>query len=70
METLLIDLDPATAFIEHEAVKFTGAPAIAPDGSLFIPNPDPIRYIGEPGPEVDKNWDAITGELIVLVLSK
>jgi hypothetical protein len=61
METFLIELDPASTSIEYEVVKFTGSPAIASDGSLFIPNPDRIRYIGEPGPEVDKNWDAITG---------
>ncbi|KAF2663827.1 hypothetical protein BT63DRAFT_460949 [Microthyrium microscopicum] len=54
------DFMPATPAIEHEIVYFSGSPAIAENGSLFIPNPDPVRYIGEPNAEVDKNWDELT----------
>jgi hypothetical protein len=42
-----------------EQVKFTGAPAFADDGSMVIPNPDPIEYNGD-SPEVDQAWNELT----------
>jgi len=27
---------------------------------MYIPNPDPIKYVGDPSPEIDKNWDIMT----------
>ncbi len=32
------------------------------DGNVYIPNPDPIVYVGSPyeNPEIDENWERAT----------
>lgn len=27
---------------------------------MYIPNPDPVQYVGEPSPLIDQNWDTLT----------
>ena len=46
--------------LEHK--KFTGSPAFDEHGQIFIPNPDPVRYVGHPEdfPEIDENWEKLT----------
>jgi hypothetical protein len=38
---------------------------------MFIPNPDPLQYVGAPNPEIDENWDRLTwgklGSLINII---
>ncbi|KAH8680834.1 hypothetical protein BX600DRAFT_504586 [Xylariales sp. PMI_506] len=48
--------------IEVVETRFNGSPSFTADGTIFIPNPDPIRYVGDPSlhPEIDENWDKLT----------
>jgi hypothetical protein len=45
--------------IEVVETWFNGAPSFGDDGTVFVPNPDPVRYVGDPRlyPEVDGNWE-------------
>jgi hypothetical protein len=38
---------------------FNGSPEFKDDGTMYIPNPDPVRYVGDPKefPEIDENWE-------------
>lgn len=34
---------------------------------MYIPHPDPIKYVGEPSDEIDQNWERLTwGRYIVI----
>ena len=52
----------ARAHISVEQLTFTGSPSFDENGETFIPNPDPVKYIGDPiqYPEIDSNWDNLT----------
>jgi hypothetical protein len=52
----------ARKHIRAEQVRFTGSPSIYENGSIFIPNADPLLYVGDPKlhPEIDDNWDRMT----------
>lgn len=41
-------------------MKFNGGPAFYDNGTLYIPNPDAIKYVGEPSAEIDKAWEDLT----------
>jgi hypothetical protein len=47
----------ARAHIKVEQVPFYGGPAFRDNGSMYIPNPSPVNYVGGPATEVDRNWD-------------
>jgi hypothetical protein len=34
--------------------------AIADNGTLYVPNPDKTKYVGEPSKEIDDNWEKLT----------
>lgn len=52
----------ARPYIKVSHTTFTGSPAFDDQGNLFVPNPDPVRYVGDPAqhPEIDYNWDNLT----------
>jgi hypothetical protein len=52
----------ARAHIEVEEKRFTGGPAIDDQGSIYIPHPAPMKYVGNPyeHPEIDDNWERAT----------
>jgi hypothetical protein len=57
--------EPAKKEIAVENIRFTGSPVFDENGTYWIPNPGSIKYIGEPSPEIDQNWeDATWGEPI------
>jgi hypothetical protein len=49
--------EPAREYIKVGQVPFYGGPAFKDDGSMYIPNPSPVKYVGGPAAEVDQNWD-------------
>jgi hypothetical protein len=51
---------PAKSAIKFEEVKFNGGPSFHENKTLYIPNPDPIRYVGTPSAEIDKAWEDLT----------
>jgi hypothetical protein len=51
---------PALSAIKLERVTFTGSPSYLPNGQVYVPNPGPIKYVGDPTPEMDAAWDALT----------
>lgn len=56
-------VEPARIEIAIEKTQFYGSPAFKDDGSMYIPNPSPTKYVGGPAAEVDKNWnDLIWGK--------
>ncbi|ETI25970.1 hypothetical protein G647_02747 [Cladophialophora carrionii CBS 160.54] len=46
--------------IKAEQITFNGSPAFDENKTMFVPNPDPVRYVGPPSPEIDKNWEKLT----------
>jgi hypothetical protein len=52
----------AREYIQVEQRRFYGGPAFDEAGKLYIPDPDLLRYVGDPVqyPEVDDNWDNMT----------
>lgn len=48
--------------IQAVETTFNGGPAFHDDGQIYIPNPSPKRYVGNPVefPEIDWNWDNLT----------
>lgn len=52
--------EPARKHISIEEVRFTGSPAFDLDNNYFVPHPDPIQYVGEPSPEIDRAWEKLT----------
>lgn len=50
----------AKPFIEAEEVFFTGGTAYTEKYTLHVPHPDPVRYTGDPSPEIDRNWEELT----------
>ncbi|KAF2102100.1 hypothetical protein NA57DRAFT_73537 [Rhizodiscina lignyota] len=53
------DFGAAKTAIEVERVRFKGSPAFRSDGSVYVPHPGPIDYVGEPSPELDEQWDKL-----------
>jgi hypothetical protein len=53
----------AREHIEVVETWFNGAPSFKDDGIVYIPNPDPIRYVGDPRKhrEIDENWAKLIG---------
>lgn len=46
--------------IEIEQVKFSGSPGFNKDGQEYVPEEvDQPRYVGEPGPDIDKSWERL-----------
>jgi hypothetical protein len=41
---------------------FNGSPVFYDNGTVYVPNPDPIRYVGDPlrYPEIDDNWEKLS----------
>ncbi|KAF2099745.1 hypothetical protein NA57DRAFT_75250 [Rhizodiscina lignyota] len=54
------DFGPARSHIEVELVRFTGGPSFLPNGSMYIPHPTEKKYVGDPEPEIDQNWEELT----------
>ncbi|KAH8760338.1 hypothetical protein F5883DRAFT_606203 [Diaporthe sp. PMI_573] len=54
------DFEPAKKEIAVENIRFTGSPVFDENGTYWIPNPGSIKYIGEPSPEIDQNWEDAT----------
>lgn len=46
--------------IEARQIRFNGSPSFYDNKTIFIPNPDPVKYVGEPSPELDENWERLT----------
>lgn len=61
------DFEPARQYISTEQVRFTGSPAFDLENNYFVPNPDPITYVGDPSPEVDRAWDELTWGRYILI---
>ncbi|KAI0132878.1 hypothetical protein BJ170DRAFT_592818 [Xylariales sp. AK1849] len=63
--TELVNCATASAFKHIEIVQiwFTGGLGYRGDGAILIADPDPIRYFGDPRkyPEIDENWQSLTG---------
>ena len=53
-------LGPSKSAIEVEQVIFNGSPSFTEDGRIFIPNPGPVKYVGDPSPEIDEAWEYLT----------
>ncbi|KXJ86420.1 hypothetical protein Micbo1qcDRAFT_140322 [Microdochium bolleyi] len=55
--------------IQASRHRFYGSPAFHADGGIYLPNPDPVRYVGDPTiyPEIDRNWDNLTWGRYVLI---
>ena len=51
---------PSRAHIELEQVTFTGGPSFTPNGTMYIPHPPKVQYVGEPRPEIDDAWEELT----------
>ncbi|KAH8649206.1 hypothetical protein BX600DRAFT_502651 [Xylariales sp. PMI_506] len=51
----------ARQHVELVETVFNGGPSFREDGSVYIPHPDRVRYIGDPRryPEVDSNWEKL-----------
>jgi hypothetical protein len=58
-ETLLVE-GPALDALAIEEVRFFGGPSFKGNNTMYIPNPDPINYIGDPDPNVDAAWENLT----------
>jgi hypothetical protein len=52
---------PAKSALRMKQVTFTGGPSFRANGSIFIPNPDTVKYVGTPTPEIDEAWELLTG---------
>jgi hypothetical protein len=44
-------LGPVKTLIKEENVRFTGGFKYADNGTVFVPNPGPIKYTGVPNPQ-------------------
>ena len=42
-----------------EEVTFTGGPAYDENGTMFVPYPSRIDYMGDPSAAVDDAWDEL-----------
>jgi hypothetical protein len=45
--------------VELEEVVFTGGPAYDENGTMYVPNPSKIDYIGDPSPKIDDAWNEL-----------
>jgi hypothetical protein len=52
--------------IQIEEVMFTGSPIFEENGTYWTPNVNPVNFVGEPSPEIDKNWDDLTWGMVFL----
>ncbi|KIN09168.1 hypothetical protein OIDMADRAFT_48993 [Oidiodendron maius Zn] len=56
----LTDFGPATSIISIHQREFTGSPQFS-NGAEYIPQgSETLRYIGDPSPEIDDSWNALT----------
>ncbi|KIM96586.1 hypothetical protein OIDMADRAFT_58897 [Oidiodendron maius Zn] len=60
MQNQRSDFPAARSAIEYHEVMFTGNPIHKEDGTIYVPHPGAIRYVGTPSPEVDKAWANLT----------
>ncbi|MCJ1355240.1 MAG: hypothetical protein MMC33_005231 [Icmadophila ericetorum] len=61
------DFPAAREAIETIQVKFTGNAAYHDDGTMYVPNPDPVKYVGEPSWEIDMAWHNLSGDRDFLI---
>ncbi|KAJ5958813.1 uncharacterized protein N7479_005963 [Penicillium vulpinum] len=61
------DFVGARSQIEVQEEVFNGSPAIDANKHIFIPNPDPIAYVGPPSKEIDDNWEELTWGRYILI---
>lgn len=54
------DFAPAKSQIKEEVVVFKGGFRIHDNGTMYVPHPDMIKYVGEPSKEIDENWETLT----------
>ncbi|KAI1323211.1 hypothetical protein F5Y16DRAFT_403713 [Xylariaceae sp. FL0255] len=55
---------------DFERTIFTGAPAIHKNGTVYVPHPDPVRYVGTPSPELDHAWSKLIGGRYFLITTE
>src|SRR5688572_25884047 len=48
--------------IKVAQTRFTGGPAFDEKGKIYVTNPSPKMFVGDPiaHPEIDHNWDNLT----------
>ncbi|KAK3387941.1 hypothetical protein B0H63DRAFT_509629 [Podospora didyma] len=63
------DFVTARPLIQVSQTRFTGGPAFKENGEMYIPNPSPLMYVGDPAlhPEIDYNWGNLTWGRYVLI---
>ncbi|KAK4443389.1 hypothetical protein QBC34DRAFT_311174 [Podospora aff. communis PSN243] len=63
------DFITARKQIHVTQTRFTGGPAFDDKGKIYVPNPSPKMFVGDPiaHPEIDRNWDNLTWGRYVLV---
>ncbi|KAM0803874.1 hypothetical protein BDR22DRAFT_886178 [Usnea florida] len=61
------DFISSRSAIEVQQVRFTGSPSFYDNNTMYIPNPDPVQYVGEPSALVDQNWDTLTWGRYILI---
>lgn len=63
------DFITARKHIQVSQLRFTGGPAFDEHGRIYVPNPSPKIFVGDPAqyPEIDYNWDNLTYGRYVLV---
>ncbi|KAH8807268.1 hypothetical protein F5884DRAFT_880154 [Xylogone sp. PMI_703] len=61
------DFGPARQHISTEQVVFTGSPAFDLDLNYYVPHPDPIKYVGDPSPDIDNAWEELTWGRYILI---
>lgn len=56
------ELVSAREHIKVEEEKFTGGIAVDDQGNLYVPNPPPVLYVGDPHEhaEIDEHWEKAT----------
>lgn len=50
----------ARNLIEVSQIRFNGSFSFHENKTMFVPNPSPIQYVGDPTPEIDDNWEKLT----------
>ncbi|OCL04907.1 hypothetical protein AOQ84DRAFT_107626 [Glonium stellatum] len=55
------EFEPARSTIKLERAHFRGSPNFTAEGVLYISNPDPTRYVGQPSEIIDMNWERLIG---------
>ena len=65
--TTALNVEPSRAYIERREMTFNGGPVFSPNWTYYVPNPDPVKYVGEPSPAIDDAWEELIGGRYFLV---